>query len=287
MRMSHGAGYVCSGSTSSTESEAARPTFYGSWKLQHGIATNQAASLHLERTDLAYGQAWWAKPGYSPKAVIAGCCLLDCRWRMEFRKLGRGTPPASKPLARKHHREEAVARLLKGQKVARILVPTTLGEYHLKLIKWQMAMLKELQVEEVFYHYPTEEYHFWIREVEVAAGRRLPEQHDLLDSFAAKVMQYVQAHAPASCKLHFIEPMKTQNLESPVESFLWPYLSVQSLTDCFEVAAFEDLLELRLGEEAFQRTGRRMPTLCVVIDEDHPFYRNGEKGCHELLWAEP
>ena len=90
MRMSHGAGYVCSGSTSSTESEAARPTFYGSWKLQHGIATNQAASLHLERTDLAYGQAWWAKPGYSPKAVIAGCCLLDCRWRMEFRKLGRG-----------------------------------------------------------------------------------------------------------------------------------------------------------------------------------------------------
>ena len=90
MRMSHGAGYVCSGSTSSTESEATRPTFYGSWKLQHGIATNQAASLHLERTDLAYGQAWWAKPGYSPKAVIAGCCLLDCRWRMEFRKLGRG-----------------------------------------------------------------------------------------------------------------------------------------------------------------------------------------------------
>ena len=119
-------------------------------------------------------------------------------------------------------------------------MPTTLGEYHLKLIKWQMAMLKELQVEEVFYHMPTEEYHFWIREVEAAAGRRLPEQHDLLDSFAAKVMQYVQAHAPASCKLHFIEPMKTQNLESPVESFLWPYLSVQNLTDCCEVAAFED-----------------------------------------------
>ena len=124
--------------------------------------------------------------------------------------------------------------------VARILVPTTLGEYHLNLIKWQMAMLKELQVEEVFYHIPTEEYHFWIRELEVAAGRGLPEQHDLLDSFAAKVVQHIQAHAPASCKLHFIEPMKMQNLENPVESFLWPYLSMHSLTDHFEVAAFED-----------------------------------------------
>ncbi|CAE7878581.1 unnamed protein product [Symbiodinium necroappetens] len=161
-------------------------------------------------------------------------------------------------------------------------MPTTLSEYHLRLIRWQTAMLKELQVEEVFYHIPTEEYRCWIREVEVAAGRRLPEQHVLLESFASRVMQHVQEHVPASCKLHFIEPMKTENLESPVESFLWPYRNVESLTDRSEVAAFEDLLEVRLGEEAFQRTGRRIPTLSVILDEEHPFYRNGEQGCCEL-----
>ena len=75
-----------------SESFAARPFFYAGWSLQDGIARGHTETLHLEKTDLAYGQAWWAKPKpeYNPKAAIAGCCLLDCRWRMEFRMLGRG-----------------------------------------------------------------------------------------------------------------------------------------------------------------------------------------------------
>ena len=135
----------------------------------------------------------------------------------------------------------SVEALSMHPQVSRILMPTTLGDYHLKLIKWQTAMLKALQVDEVFYHIPTEEYHCWIREVEVAAGCSLPEQHVLLDKFASAVMQHICDLAPCSCKLHFIEPMKMQNLGSPVESFLWPYLNVGSLTDCSEVAALEDV----------------------------------------------
>jgi len=248
---------------------------YAGWHVQGGLAWKDHETIQLHPGRGVLAQGWWQQPEKdceTPHAILAGCCLFDYRWQMHFEKRGKGNPAACKPLPSAHSRRDIMERLKKGHKVVKIVTPTTLGDYHRKLIQWQVNTAAEMGVTDIFYHLPAEEYHFHIRQLEAAAGFQIPEQHEALDKFADMVLCHLKQNISSTlphCRLHILEPMKF-GIKDPDESYLWPYINIRSLTQS-PVVALEDLPEVHLAKLASQRSGEKINVLCVILDSSDPY----------------
>ena len=225
-----------------------------------------------EGVSVAY-QGWWPKqPTTPPKVIIAGCCLYDYRWQLRFAKRGKGNPPSSMCLASSKSRSRALSKLRDGQTAVSVVVPRALGTYHTKLINWQVDMIRELQPEQVFYHVPVAEYHSYIDELEQGLGRTIPKLHSLLDEFASTISDLIMERCKSCARVSFIEPPQDQ-LSSPIDSFLWPYMNINRIVaeSIDQIIGLEDIPELRLVQEAAIRSGYTIPVKCAVLDMTDPF----------------
>eukprot|EP00931_Biecheleriopsis_adriatica_P013410 TRINITY_DN1147_c0_g2_i4.p1 TRINITY_DN1147_c0_g2~~TRINITY_DN1147_c0_g2_i4.p1 ORF type:complete len:620 (-),score=103.67 TRINITY_DN1147_c0_g2_i4:210-2069(-) len=257
---------------------------YAGWTIDNLVAsktfpgTTQPETIKLVPAEAIPYQGWWPRePAEAPKVVLAGCCLFDGRWKARCFPRGKGNPPAVKSLSSSTRRDELFARLKKGHKVECVFVPSGLGEYHRRVIRWQAEALKALQPEKVVYHLPVQEYHHYIDDFEAHLGVRVPRMHELLDEFGEAVKTEVVTYlSPFTDTICFIEPMTNHGCECPNDSFLWPYLNVHEFGDARTVAGLEDLPEMYLSSSASKQTGMTIPVLCGVLAVDVDLYRQEE-----------
>lgn len=247
----------------------------GAWKLDlradEALATamvnDEAVSVGLKEGSRVPFEGWWPMKPTTTKAVIAGSCLWDGRWQCSFR--GSSTKWR---LALTCDRQEAFRRLDEGKVLKKVFIPSCLGKYHLDLVQWQSEQVEKLRPEKVIYHIPVGEYHMFISELEMHLKMKLPDLHQHLETFAASLRNMVEAQlGPHVQELQFFSP---ENVEDPTESYLEPYLRARDLGEYGQVAALEDLAELRLAHTAAQRQHRQpIPVFCCVLGLPDPYHR--------------
>lgn len=256
-------------------SQPASSLQYGAWKLDcqtdvslaKGMINDEAVSVHLKEGGLVPWEGWWPMEPTTTKAVIAGSCLWDGRWQCSFR--GSSTKWR---LALTSDREQAFKRMDEGKVLKKLFIPSCLGRYHLDLVRWQSEQLKRLRPEKVIYHIPAGEYHLYISELEMHLKMKLPDLHHQLETFVAALRNMVEAElGPYTRELQFFSP---ENVEDAAESYLDPYLRARDLGEYGEVAALEDLAELRLAHTAAQRQNQSpIPVFYCVLGIPDPYHK--------------
>lgn len=160
---------------------------------------------------------------------------------------------------------------MRGRPSKKLFIPSCLGRYHLDLVRWQSEQLKKLRPEKVIYHIPAGEYHLYISELEMHLKMKLPSLHQQLDIFVAALRSKVEAELGLHTQeLQFFSP---ENVDNAAESYLDPYLRARDLGEYGQVAALEDLAELRLAHTAAQRQHQPpIPVCCCVLGIPDPYH---------------
>ncbi len=89
---------------------------------------------------------------------------------------------------------------------------------------------------------PISEYHFYINEFEAKLEESLPMAHLHLDNFGNEIFKMIKKLLVDSGAWHtFIDPIKEYNLQEPVESYQYPYLSFPDKFPQENFFVFEDM----------------------------------------------
>lgn len=234
-------------------------------------------------------EGWWPqRPEQTQgRSVVAGICLYDNRWMVEFTRQGLNpekNPPARRSLVIQKEREDAYKRLAAGQRLSQMQVPLFPGEYHKRLLTWQAAKLRLLKPSVVLFHLPVLEYHAYVAKLEELSGQAMPTAHQQVEEFTRLLMMLQSAvYGPELMSLiRYIRPLEmgAQKLE---DSWSFPYLHPEAFgVDPETLLGLEDLAELRIALTVQQSTQRTVPVLSCVMGERHPYFEN-EVSAHSVV----
>jgi hypothetical protein len=256
---------------------------YASWTLLEEkdgygyiAVSNQGITVSLN-TDGEFLWGWWpsepAKDGHM--TVVAGICLFDARWRVEFKNPKPGQRGAIRSLALTREREEAEELLKRGREIKRILYPPFPTPYAKMIVDWQKWGLKKLldkvRVKRVSYHIPLQEYLYFCS---ILPSPWRESMEAVVINEAQKIEELVSKELSAwPIEIHW-------GGSNPPQSFVDLY--VISIEDGGTVIGLEELVELRLTLEAKRQTGRTIPTLVGVLGLPHPYFRPPKEEVIEL-----
>lgn len=208
------------------------------------------------------------------KNIISGICLFDARWLLEFEAKHRN-PAGKNSLASPMEREKAFKKIKKGLAVKKIYYPIKPGEYHKKLINWQVSKFNNLKPKRILYHLPTLEYHCFIETLENYLTIKLPTLKKCLELFAKNIKDMLlfamDKNKINKNLLEIIQPMN-MGATDPNKSFLLPYLHPKKFgIKKNDLIGVEDLIEIKLSTLSKKETGYQIPTILAIIDIPHPF----------------
>lgn len=260
---------------------------YGSWSIQESqngadaVAVSGGSgtvfTIPLYRNHHVAYEGWF-NPSGAPTvgtAAIAGVCLYDRSWFVEFEQKDRSNPPGRKSPALESERFKILERLEKGDRIVRMGVPIGPQRYHRDLIAWQGDSVRMLGRTGVFYHIPTREYHYYISEIEHAAGIDFPQVHDHLDAFSAEIEGLVRKSLEG-VTVHFLDPFPLGHGD-PYGSYLLPYLKPELFgIQPDRVIGIENLVETTLAHMAACRGGPQIPVFASVIALPNPYFEKGD-----------
>ncbi|MDP2630556.1 MAG: hypothetical protein Q8P56_04060 [Candidatus Uhrbacteria bacterium] len=170
-------------------------------------------------------------------------------------------------------RKEVVERIKKGGKGSQIThmdVPVFSREYHRRTIERQARAARELGIREMFYHLPVAEYHGYIREIEEALGRSLPELHELLEQFANEIRNLVLEKF-IGIQVAFIDPTPFANGD-PNGFFVLPYRHPELFgIEAEGLVGIENLVEVHLSYEALHQGGLLIPVYAIATGATYPY----------------
>jgi len=254
---------------------------YSSWNITNRVATSEItvdsigtlkvkADVHLRDISSEGGaryEGWWPQSMDEKKrtVAIAGNCLWDGRWAVQFKKIERGNNGARRSLALPYGRKDVGERIIKGQQIEEIRYPIHPSLYHRNLIEWQGRKFESLMPEKILYHLPASEYHCFIRTIENITGKHLEKLHLELDVFVSHIRHMIETSFGDLMEVvTFIDPMSWGVVE-PEQSFLWPYLNSEMLgISASDIYGVEDLAELKLAVTALHKNGHCIPVMCCV-----------------------
>lgn len=249
---------------------------YATWIIEENFAKRVINKTLIEipltnsNSEFAFKEGILGKIPQKIDLVISGICLWDARWQVHFKPKNKANPGAKRSIALPSERKDAFERIKNGQEIEKIFIPLNPGVYHLKLLRWQVEKLKELNPRKIVYHVPIEEYHIYIRQLEELVKYPLDILHLALEDFYKKILKMIEK---------FTKELNISNFEilsgicqDPEESFLFPYLYPEKFgSEKSFTLGVEDFVELRLSIEAQKITKRLIPVIGVILEIPHPY----------------
>lgn len=270
------------------------PSKYGSWIIQESLNGADAVAVLFDKEGSILYEVplyraspvmydGWFNPFARNRAgscAIAGICLYDRNWYVEFEWRDRSNPPGRKSPALESERLKIFERLRKGDRIVRMGIPRYPQTYHHDGIVWQGQSARRLMKKVVFYHIPVKEYHFYIAEIERAARGTFRDKdgvgaHEHLDRFCARIKAMVRA-AFEGVEVIFIDPFPHAN-DDPYRSYLLPYLKPELFgipTD--GLIGIENLVEVSLTIRATAQGAQPIPVFTSVIGITNPYFEKGD-----------
>lgn len=268
---------------------------YGSWKILGRRASRRMGDKHIELPISFFedgcGMAQFGRVPAQVDTLIMGMCLFDARWQVEFERTGgkgsRANPAPRRTLALPRDRNKAYDMLAKGRRVAKMYVPCTPGDYHIKLMAWQKQMIKVHKPKRVIYHLPVLEYLRYIADFQSAVGRQVYGLTDKLEEFALAIeLELLEQLGDQFELLTFIRPMEQFGIDDPNASYLHPYVHFDQYgINPRTAVGVEDLVELRLCVMAQELTGVLIPMQCLMMGVPNPYMdKTLREGEHEEVY---
>ncbi len=268
---------------------------YFSWLVASGVIERtmpDGGVVHVSTLpDAAVAAAgWWGTENLRPEYCLSGGCLFDARWQLQFPAQNKGHQGAVRTLSLPRERDDAYARLKKGQTPLALHLPKGPGVYQQTLIRWQAAVFRRLQPTQILYHLPTDEYRVYIQEMEQHLGYAVPAAYTQLDQLAVSIRALMvrEFGAALMARVRFVRPMHTHGVKDTTQSYLHPYLfpELYGITPANTVGV-EDLVELRLAYEAWRMRGHQISVYAAALALPPPYadktLRPGEFTTVELM----
>lgn len=146
-------------------------------------------------------------------------------------------------------------------------IPIGMSRYHKLYIKWLKESIQKLNINHVFMHVPTTEYHNYIKEFENQIKKPLPQIHESLDNFGQEVVKSMrEVLEQTKIKYTFLNPMTDFNVSDPIQSYRFPYNELLDKYPDQEFFALEDLNEYKLVSDSRVKNG-----IFAVLDHPDPY----------------